>query len=62
MTLKYSRTAARTIKYFSAESHEPLTLGILIETSGSQQRVLDIEQEASTQFLHDVLNLKTSRF
>ena len=52
----------QTIKYFSAESHEPLTLGILIDTSGSQQRVLDIEQEASTQFLHDVLNPKDLAF
>src|SRR3954469_2480517 len=30
----------QTIKYFAAESNLPLTLGILIDTSGSQQRVL----------------------
>src|SRR5208283_5995750 len=35
----------QTIKYFKAESDLPLTLGILIDTSGSQQRVLGMEQE-----------------
>ena len=35
----------QTIKYFSAESNQPLTLGIMIDTSASQTRVLDIEQE-----------------
>ena len=30
----------QTIKYFSAESNQPLTLGILIDTSASQTRVL----------------------
>src|SRR5258708_36192208 len=30
----------QTIKYFTAESDLPLTLGILIDSSGSQQRVL----------------------
>jgi len=31
---------AQTVKYFSAESNQPLTLGILVDTSGSQERVL----------------------
>src|ERR1700722_17477756 len=31
----------QTIKYFKAESDLPLTLGILIDSSGSQMRVLD---------------------
>ena len=35
----------QTIKYFTAESDLPLTLGILIDSSGSQQRVLDMEKE-----------------
>ncbi len=52
----------QTIKYFSAESHEPLTLGIMIDTSASQTRVLDIEQEACAQFLHDVLRDKDLAF
>ncbi|MGD0547013.1 MAG: VWA domain-containing protein, partial [Terracidiphilus sp.] len=35
----------QTLKSFTAESHLPLTLGILLDTSGSQQRVLSLEQE-----------------
>ena len=36
----------QTIKYFKAESDLPLTLGILIDSSGSQMRVLDMEKES----------------
>src|SRR5215813_5949233 len=35
----------QAIKYFAAESNLPLTLGILIDTSGSQRNVLDMEKE-----------------
>lgn len=52
----------QTIKYFSAESNQPLTLGIMIDTSASQTRVLDIEQEACTQFLKAVLRDKDLAF
>jgi VWFA-related protein len=52
----------QTIKYFSAESNQPLTLGILIDTSGSQERVLGIEQEACAEFLHTVLHDKDLAF
>ena len=41
----------QTIKYFSAESNQPLTLGIMIDTSASQTRVLTIEQESCAEFL-----------
>jgi VWFA-related protein len=52
----------QTIKYFSAESNQPLTLGIMIDTSASQTRVLDIEQEACVQFLKAVLRDKDLAF
>lgn len=52
----------QTIKYFSAESHEPLTLGIMIDTSASQTRVLDIEQQSCAEFLHAVLQQKDLAF
>ncbi len=52
----------QTIKYFSAESHQPLTLGIMIDTSASQTRVLDIEQESCAEFLHQVLRPKDLAF
>ena len=42
----------QTLKYFSAESNQPLTLGILIDTSPSQMHVLPIEQQSCTEFLH----------
>ncbi len=45
----------QTIRYFSAESGLPLTLGLLIDTSLSQQRVLDAERGASSRFLDQVL-------
>src|SRR5580698_9726964 len=35
----------QTIKYFNAESNLPLTLGIMIDSSGSQRNVLDMEKE-----------------
>ena len=45
----------QTIRYFSQENDLPLTLGILIDTSGSTQRVLPDEQRASSQFLEQVM-------
>jgi VWFA-related protein len=45
----------QTIKYFSRETNLPLVLGLLVDTSGSQRRVLGEEQEASDRFLDEVL-------
>ena len=45
----------QTIKYFSAESNQPLTLGLLIDSSASQTRVLEDEKVAGAQFLREVL-------
>jgi VWFA-related protein len=39
-----------------------LTIGILLDTSGSQQYVLPMEQEAGAQFLKDVLTPKDEAF
>ena len=52
----------QTIKYFSAESNQPLTLGIMIDTSASQTRVLDIEQQDCAEFLRQVLREKDLAF
>jgi VWFA-related protein len=43
------------IRYFSRESELPLTVGLLIDTSMSQQKVLDSERTASFRFLDQVL-------
>ena len=45
-----------------AETNQPLTLGILLDTSGSQQRVLPLEQDAGSQFLERVLRQKDEAF
>src|SRR6185437_6192975 len=45
----------QTIKYFKAESNLPLTIGILLDTSASQERVLPIEKEVGAQFLQRML-------
>ena len=52
----------QTIKYFKAESDLPLTLGILIDTSGSQMRVLDMEKEVGASFLESILRKKDEAF
>src|SRR3954468_5490207 len=52
----------QTIKYFSKESDLPLTLGMMIDTSPSQQRVLPAEQEAGAEFLKDVMRPKDLAF
>ena len=43
------------IRYFSRETDLPLTLGLLVDTSQSQRRVLSEERDASHQFFEDVL-------
>lgn len=45
----------QTITYFARESDLPLTLGLLVDTSLSQRRVLDQEISASRSFLDHVL-------
>jgi VWFA-related protein len=52
----------QTIKYFKAESDLPLTLGILIDSSGSQMRVLDMEKEVGGSFLESILRPKDEAF
>ena len=45
----------QAIRYFSQESGLPLTLGLLVDTSMSQRRVLGKERDASYRFLDQVL-------
>src|SRR2546426_10366774 len=52
----------QTIKYFTAESNLPLTLGILIDASGSQERVLPMEKEVGGAFLSEILRPKDLAF
>ena len=52
----------QTWKSFVAENDLPLTLGILLDTSGSQQYVLPLEQQAGSQFLDRILKPKDEAF
>jgi VWFA-related protein len=52
----------QTLKSFVAETNQPLTLGILLDTSGSQQRLLPMEVDAASQFIQQVLRAKDEAF
>jgi VWFA-related protein len=52
----------QTIKNFTQEKKLPLTIGLLLDTSGSQQNVLPIEQQSGAEFLRDVLTPKDEAF
>jgi len=52
----------QTIKYFAAESNLPLTLGILIDSSGSQRNVLDMEKQVGGAFLRQILTDKDEAY
>jgi VWFA-related protein len=58
----YEDKKPQTIKYFSAESELPLTLGILIDSSASQERVLQMEQEVGGAFLSEIIRPKDMAF
>jgi VWFA-related protein len=45
----------QTIRYFARETDLPLTLGLLVDTSGSQRTVLPEERTASYRFLEKVM-------
>lgn len=46
---------SQPIRYFAQQSDLPLTLGLLIDTSGSQRNVLEPERHASYRFLEEVM-------
>jgi VWFA-related protein len=52
----------QTIKYFKSETNLPLTLGILIDTSLSQDAVLPMEKQVGAEFLEQVLRDKDMAF
>ncbi|HEX3747420.1 MAG TPA: VWA domain-containing protein [Bryobacteraceae bacterium] len=45
----------QTIRYFSRETDLPLTLGLLVDTSGSERNVLPDERSASYRFLDTMM-------
>src|SRR5271163_3873751 len=54
--------APQKTKNFTQEKNLPLTIGILLDTSGSQIHVLPLEQQSGAEFLKDVLTPKDEAF
>ena len=52
----------QVIRYFSREADTPLTMGILVDTSPSQSRVLEVEKSEAEAFLRDVMRPKDLTF
>lgn len=52
----------QTIKYFSKETDIPLTMGLLIDVSGSQANMIEPERQAGSQFFSSVLKKKDVAF
>ena len=51
----YEENQEQKVAFFSKEVTMPITLGLLIDTSGSEQERLGAEQEAATRFLERVM-------
>ena len=51
----YEDNTLQTVTHFSHETELPLTLALLIDTSGSVRYKLDFEQRAALEFLHSTL-------
>lgn len=50
------------IKYFTRETDLPLTIGLLVDVSVSQERLIDVERQAAYQFFSSVLRDKDLAF
>jgi VWFA-related protein len=50
------------IKYFTRETDLPLTIGLLVDVSRSQENLIGIERNAATQFFSQVLGKKDEAF
>jgi len=52
----------QTIKYFSRETDLPLTIGMLVDVSASQENLIEIEKSAASQFFSQVIKKKDQAF
>lgn len=50
------------IKYFTRETDVPLTIGLLVDTSGSQERLIETERSAASAFFKKLLRQKDMAF
>jgi VWFA-related protein len=58
----FEENKLQTIKNLTAEKNLPLTIGILLDTSGSQEHVLPLEKESGERFLKEVITAKDEAF
>jgi VWFA-related protein len=58
----YEDGKEQQVKYFNRETDLPLTLGLLIDVSASQQNLIDIEKNAAYQFFGSVLRKQDLAF
>jgi VWFA-related protein len=52
----------QNIRHFSKETDLPLTLGLLVDISASQTRLIDIERDAASSFFSNVIRNKDEAF
>lgn len=58
----YEDGKPQEIRFFSRETDQPLTLGLLVDVSRSQEALIDVERRASARFLERVLRPKDLAF
>jgi VWFA-related protein len=58
----YEDGKQQNIKFFARESDLPLTLGLLIDISASQENLIDIEKDAASAFFSEVIRKKDEAF
>jgi VWFA-related protein len=51
----YEDGVEQKVAFFNKEMNLPLTLAILIDTSGSQQTILGAEQDTASRFIHEIM-------
>jgi len=59
---EHGKPEPQVIKNFTQEKKLPLTIGILLDTSGSQMNVLPLEKDSGAEFLRDVLTPRDEAF
>jgi VWFA-related protein len=58
----YEDAKQQEIKYFTRETDIPLTIGMLVDISGSQERLIETERRAAYAFFSQVLRKKDEAF
>lgn len=52
----------QTVKYFTRETNLPLTIGLLVDVSRSQENLIEVEKSAAERFFSSVLKTKDMAF